>query len=49
MPTFIRMAARLEEPPALLGDHYRAMALFVGIELVVALIAVCSGVQGIWL
>jgi hypothetical protein len=49
MPTFIRMAARLEEPSALLGDHYRAIAPFVGIGLIVALIAVSSGVQGVWL
>ena len=49
MPTYIRMVARLEEPVEFLSDHYRAIALFVGIELVVVLIAVASGVQGVWL
>jgi hypothetical protein len=49
MPTYVRMVARLEEPAAFLSEHYRAIALFIGIELVVVLIAVASGVQGVWL
>jgi hypothetical protein len=34
---------------ALFGDDVRAIALFSGIGSVVALIAVSSGVQGVWL
>jgi len=49
MPTFIKMVARLEEPAELLGDDYRAIAPFIGIGLVVAAIAVSTGVQGVWL
>jgi hypothetical protein len=49
MPTYIRMVARLEEPAQFLSDHFRAIALFIAIELVVALIAMTSGVQGVWL
>jgi hypothetical protein len=49
MPTYIRMVAKLEEPAELLSDRHRAIALFIGIELVVVLIALASGVQGVWL
>jgi hypothetical protein len=49
MPTFIRMVAKLEEPAEFFGDDVRAIALFSGIGSVVALIAVSSGVQGVWL
>jgi hypothetical protein len=49
MPTYIRMVARLEEPAELFSDRHRAIALFIGIELVVVLIALASGVQGVWL
>jgi len=49
MPTFIRMVAKLEEPPELFSDHFRAVALFSGIGLLVTLIAVSCGVQGVWL
>jgi hypothetical protein len=49
MPTYIRMVAGLEEPPELFGDEFRAIALFAGIGLLVAFIAVSSGVQGVWL
>lgn len=49
MPTFIRMAVAPGAPAPLLGDHYRAIAPFIGIGLVVALIAASSGVQGVWL
>jgi hypothetical protein len=48
MPTFIRMVAKLEEPAELLNDHYRGIALFCGIGLLVALIAVSCGEQGVW-
>jgi hypothetical protein len=49
MSTFIRLVAQPEERATLLSDHYRAIAPFIGIGLVVALIAVISGVQGVWL
>jgi len=47
MPTFIRMVARLEEP-AELGDDFLAAALFGGMGLLLALIAVGCGEQGVW-
>jgi hypothetical protein len=40
------MVTRLEEPAALLSDHYPAVAPFIGIGLVVASTAVSRGVQG---
>jgi hypothetical protein len=49
MPTYIRMVAGLEEPPEFFSDDFRAVILFCGIGLVVAFIAVSSGVQGVWL
>jgi hypothetical protein len=49
MPTFIRMVAELEEPAEYFSDEFRAVLLFSGIGLVVALIALCTGVQGVWL
>jgi hypothetical protein len=49
MPTFIRMVAELDEPEDLFDDHYRAIALFGGIGLLLALIAASTGEQGIWL
>ncbi|SDN14054.1 hypothetical protein [Afipia sp. GAS231] len=49
MPTFIRMVAKLEEPAELLSDDFRAIVLFSGIGVLVSLIAVCTGVQGVWL
>ena len=49
MPTFIRMVAKLDEPPKLFSDEFLAVALFSGIGLVASLIAVISGVQGVWL
>jgi hypothetical protein len=49
MPTFIRMVAELEEPAEFLSDEFRAVVLFCGIGLLVSLIAVCTGVQGVWL
>jgi hypothetical protein len=49
MPTFVRMVAELEEPAQFLSDDFRAVVLFSGIGLLVALIAVCTGVQGVWL
>jgi len=48
MPTFIRMVAQLEEPAESLGEDFRAAALFSGIGLAVMLIAVSTGVQGVW-
>ena len=49
MPTFIRTFAKLEGPAEHLSDDFRAVVLFSGIGLVVMLIAVCNGVQGVWL
>jgi hypothetical protein len=49
MPTFVRMVAELEEPAEFLSDDFRAVVLFSGIGLLVSLIAVCTGVQGVWL
>ena len=49
MPTFIKMVTPLEEPLAFFGDDFRAAALFGGIGLLVSLIAVITGVQGVWL
>ncbi|WP_369719485.1 MULTISPECIES: hypothetical protein [unclassified Bradyrhizobium] len=49
MPTFIRIAADIEEPAKLLSDELRAVALFGGIGLLVLLIAASTGVQGVWL
>ena len=49
MPTFIKMAVRLEEPAEFPGEGFWETALFSGIGLVVALIAVSCGVQGVWL
>ena len=49
MPTFIKMVAKLEEPAGFFGDDFRAVALFSGIGLLLTLIAVSKGVQGVWL
>jgi hypothetical protein len=49
MPTFIRTFAKLEEPAELLSSDFRPVVLFSGIGLLVSLIAVCTGVQGVWL
>jgi hypothetical protein len=49
MPAFTRMFAKLEEPAELLSDDFQAVVLFSGIGLLVWLIAVCTGVQGVWL
>jgi hypothetical protein len=49
MPAFIRMVAKLEEPVEFFGDDFRAVVLFSGIGLVLTLIAVSNGVQGVWL
>lgn len=49
MPTFIRMVTAPEEPAEFLSDDFRAVALFGGIGLLVSLIAICTGVQGVWL
>jgi hypothetical protein len=48
MPTFIRMVTELE-PAELFSDDFRAVVLFSGIGLLVSLIAVCAGMQGVWL
>ena len=49
MPTFIKMVTKLEEPAEFFGDDFRGVALFCGTELVLTLIAVSNGVQGVWL
>ena len=48
MPTLIKMVAKLEEPAAFFGGDFRAVALFGGIGLLLTLIAVSKGVQGVW-
>ena len=49
MPTFVRMVAALQEPAEFFSDDLRAVVLFCGIGLLVSLIAVYTGVQGVWL
>jgi hypothetical protein len=49
MPTFIKIVAQLEEPLDFLSEDFRAVLLFSGIGLLVALIAAIAGVQGVWL
>jgi hypothetical protein len=49
MPTFIKMVVKLEEPAEFFGDDFRAVALFSGIGLLLTLIAVSKGMQGVWL
>ena len=49
MPTFIEMVAKLEEPAGFFGDDFRAVAMFDGIGLLLTLIAVTKGEQGVWL
>jgi hypothetical protein len=49
MPTFIKMIVELEQASAFPKDDFRAAALFGLVGLVVALIAVSTGEQGIWL
>ena len=49
MPTFIEMVVKLEEPSGFSSDEFRAVALFSGIGLVAALIAMICGTQGVWL
>jgi hypothetical protein len=39
----------MEGPAGFFGDDFRAVALFGGIGLLLTLIAVSNGVQGIWL
>jgi hypothetical protein len=43
------MFAKLEEPAELFSDDFCAAVLFSGIGLLASLIAVCTGVQGVWL
>jgi len=47
-PTFIKMGAKLERPPEFFGADCPAVALFSGIGLLLTLIAVSKGVQGVW-
>jgi hypothetical protein len=49
MPTFIKMIIEFEQPSEFPGDDFRAAALFGWIGLVMALIAVSTGEQGVWL
>jgi hypothetical protein len=43
------MIVTVEEPAKLLDDDFRAVVLFSGIGLVLALAAVSCGVQAVWL
>jgi hypothetical protein len=49
MLTFIRMVVKLDEPAELLGEDFVAVAMFSAIGLLVTLVAVSFGVQGVWL
>jgi hypothetical protein len=49
MRTFIKIVAQLDEPSDFLSEDFRAVVLFSGIGLLVALIAAITGVQGVWL
>ena len=49
VPTFIKMAAKLDEPVQIFSDEFLAVALFSGIGLVLALVAASCGVPGVWL
>ena len=49
MPTVIKMAVKPDEPAALFGEGFFAVALFSAIGLVVTLVAVSCGMQGVWL
>jgi hypothetical protein len=49
MPTFIKMVVELEQASAFAGADFRAAVLFGWIGLMVALVAVITGEQGVWL
>ena len=49
MPTFIKLAIRPDEPTRLFSDEFLAVAMFSGIGLLVTLVAMGCGVQGVWL
>jgi len=49
MLTFIKMVVRLDEPVALFGEDFLAVAMFSAIGLLLTLVAVSCGVQGVWL
>ena len=48
MPAFIKVIVELEPASGLRGDDLRAAALFGWIGLMVSLIAVSAGEQGVW-
>jgi hypothetical protein len=48
MPTFTEMVAKLEDPAGFFGDDFAAVVPFSGIGLLLTLIAVSKGVQGVW-
>jgi hypothetical protein len=49
MRTFIKMVAKLDRPVQLLSDEFLAVAMFSGIGLLLTLVVLCFGVQGVWL
>ena len=49
MPTFIKMVVELEQASAFPGNDFLSAALFGWIGLMVALVAVITGEQGVWL
>jgi len=49
MLTFIKMVVKLDEPAELFGEEFLAVAMFSAIGLLVTLVAVSFGVQGVWL
>jgi hypothetical protein len=48
MRTFIKMVTKLDLPLQLLSDDFLAVAMFSGIGLLLTLVALSSGVQGVW-
>jgi Na+-transporting NADH:ubiquinone oxidoreductase subunit NqrE len=49
MLTFIKMVVRLDEPAELFGEDFLAVAIFSAIGLLLTLVAVSCGMQGVWL
>ena len=49
MRTFIKMVAKLDRPVQILSDEFLAVAMFSGIGLLLTLVVLCFGVQGVWL
>jgi hypothetical protein len=48
MPTFVRSVPVAREPGRLISDELWPIALFCGIGLLVSLVAIGTGVEGVW-